>query len=343
MRNLKLPPAVTSELRLGSRPAAAGIMRLALNDTPEYERPSRVREFFERFGVRYDIERLSGDPMEIDVSLRALPGIQFMSGRLQGAAIYRRRCQKADPTEDLGFVINPGGPLCISQRGREIILGSGEATTVCLNETLDATHRGPARYQTLRVPAALIAPRLSRGQDNFLRRIPSDSAELRLLSNYIDIAWQEQMLASPDLQHLMVSHLYDLMAVAIGATRDAAETAQAGGIYAARLLAIKQDIARYLDQPDLSVSALAARHRCTPRVVQRAFEMAGTTFTEYVLMQRLERAHGMLMDPRFRDEKISTIAYDSGFADVSYFNRMFRRSYGESPSDVRAQAHRSRR
>lgn len=69
--------------------------------------------------------------------------------------------------------------------------------------------------------------------------------------------------------------------------------------------------------------------------------MTGTTFTEFVLMQRLERARGMLVDPRFRDEKISTIAYDSGFADVSYFNRMFRRSYGESPSDVRVQARRA--
>jgi len=110
-----------------------------------------------------------------------------------------------------------------------------------------------------------------------------------------------------------------------------------------RLLAIKQDIDRYLDQPDLSVSALAARHRCTPRLVQRAFEMAGTTFTEYVLMQRLERARGMLMDPRFNDEKISTIAYDAGFADVSYFNRVFRRSYGASPSDVRAHARQAAR
>ena len=111
---------------------------------------------------------------------------------------------------------------------------------------------------------------------------------------------------------------------------------------AARLLAIKQDIARYLDQPDLSVSALAARHRCTPRLVQKAFEVTGTTFTEYVLMQRLERARGMLMDPRFKDEKISTIAYDSGFADVSSVTRVFRRSYGESPSDVRAQARQTR-
>jgi len=341
MRDLKLPPAVTSELRLGSRPATTGLARLALDNTPEPERPSHLREFFERLGVRYDAERLNGDPVEVDLILRGLPGIQYLSGRMRGN--YRRRCEKADPTEDIGLVINPGGPLCLSQGGREIVLGGGEGTVVCLTEPVDAMHRAPAHFRALRFPTALLNPRLANWQDSFLRRIPSDSAALGLLVNYIDNTWQEQTLANRDLQHLIVSHLYDLMAVAIGATRDAAEEAKTRGVYAARLLAIKQDIARFLDRSDLSVAALAARHRCTPRVVQRAFEMAGTTFTEYVLVQRLERARGMLIDPRYKDEKISTIAYDSGFADVSYFNRMFRRSYGESPSDVRAQAHRSQR
>jgi AraC-like DNA-binding protein len=86
------------------------------------------------------------------------------------------------------------------------------------------------------------------------------------------------------------------------------------------------------------VASLARRHGCTPRFVQRLFETEGTTFTEYVLAQRLARAHRMLLDPRREGEKISVVAYDSGFGDVSYFNRMFRRQFGAAPSDIRAQA-----
>ena len=71
--------------------------------------------------------------------------------------------------------------------------------------------------------------------------------------------------------------------------------------------------------------------------------MEGTTFTEYVLMQRLARARGMLTDPRFAHEKISSVAYDCGFADVSYFNRVFRRVYGAAPSDVREEARQAAR
>ena len=46
----------------------------------------------------------------------------------------------------------------------------------------------------------------------------------------------------------------------------------------------------------------------------------------------------MLIDPRYAGEKISSIVYDCGFGDISYFNRIFRRHYGATPSDVRTQA-----
>ena len=340
MRESRLPPTGTSELWLGSRPSASPMLRLSLEDAPEHERPNRLREFFERLGVGYDAVRAANDPVEIELTLRALPGVQLLSGRMQGTC-YMRTCPKPDPTEDLGLVINPRGPLHIKQRGREIMLRDGEATLISLSETLQGAHRPPGHLQVLRVPASRLVPRLAKRHDGLLRGIPPDTTALRLLTSYINIAWQEQAAAPPDLQHLMVSHLYDLMAVAIGATSDAAEAAQ-NGVQAARLLAVKQDIERHLDQPDLSVSAIAARQRCTSRLVQRLFETTGTTFTEYVLMQRLARARGMLMNPRLDGEKISSIAYDCGFNDVSYFNRVFRRCYDAAPSDVRAQAHEAR-
>ena len=53
---------------------------------------------------------------------------------------------------------------------------------------------------------------------------------------------------------------------------------------------------------------------------------------------RLARAHRMLSDPRFVDRSVTSIAFDVGFGNLSYFNRVFRRSYGATPSDVRASA-----
>jgi AraC-like DNA-binding protein len=66
------------------------------------------------------------------------------------------------------------------------------------------------------------------------------------------------------------------------------------------------------------------------------FENEGTTFSEFARNARLSRAYRMLRDPRFADRSISTIAFEAGFSDLSYFNKVFRRRFGGTPSDVRA-------
>src|SRR5262245_2140885 len=105
---------------------------------------------------------------------------------------------------------------------------------------------------------------------------------------------------------------------------------------AARLRAIKTDIVESLGRSDLSIGEIAARHGLTPRYVQLLFESEGTTFTEFLLDQRLAYAHRMLTDVRFAGRTITSVAFDAGFGDLSYFDRVFRRSYGAAPSDVRA-------
>src|SRR5262245_11508226 len=107
---------------------------------------------------------------------------------------------------------------------------------------------------------------------------------------------------------------------------------------AARLAAIKADIAKRIRQRDLSVIAVAVQQGVTARYVQVLFRSEGTTFSKFVLEQRLARAHGLLLDPRTSAKTIRAIALDAGFADVSYFNRAFRRHYGASPSGVREAA-----
>jgi AraC-like DNA-binding protein len=47
------------------------------------------------------------------------------------------------------------------------------------------------------------------------------------------------------------------------------------------------------------------------------------------------RAHRMLTDARWRDRSIAAIAFEAGFGDLSYFNRVFKRVYGLRPSELR--------
>jgi hypothetical protein len=77
------------------------------------------------------------------------------------------------------------------------------------------------------------------------------------------------------------------MALAIGATRDAAEIARGRGMRAVRLKAVKADIAANLTMHDLSVSAVALRQRVTPRYIHMLFDGEGTRFSQYVLVPRI--------------------------------------------------------
>ena len=155
---------------------------------------------------------------------------------------------------------------------------------------------------------------------------------------YLKSAIDTDALITPGLQHIAVTHVYDLLALALGATRDAAEVAKGRGLRAARLSAIKADILAHLGMRDLSLDTVAKRHGISPIYVRKLFESEATSFSQFVLGERLARAHRLLSDPRFANRSIAALALEAGFGDLSYFNRAFRRRYGVSPSDVRAVA-----
>jgi AraC-like DNA-binding protein len=60
----------------------------------------------------------------------------------------------------------------------------------------------------------------------------------------------------------------------------------------------------------------------------------GLTFTDYLSRTRIERAKNLLLNPNVR---ISEAAYDSGFASITHFNRIFKRIVGKSPTAYREQ------
>jgi AraC-like DNA-binding protein len=271
--------------------------------------------------------------------MNAVPGLAMAHGRIHGARNSPSRKHENDDL-NLVVVINLRGPLLVEQRGQELVLGAGDAVMISGANPACCAQKPQGELLAFRFPKASFEPLVNRVNDRIMQMIPPGTPALSLLRNYVGVAFDAHTHASPELGHLVASHIFDLLAATVGASRDADHAAQNGGLRAARLQAIKVDIAGHLEDVDFSVVGVAARNKCTPRYVQRLFEMEGTTFTEYVLAQRLARAYRMLTDPRRQGEKISVVAYDTGFGDVSYFNRVFRRHFGAVPSDVRAQAHR---
>ena len=340
MPNLDRIQKLSPLAMLGSAPfqRPKGPVRFCFDDMPEPERPTLLRECFARVGVHYEFSAPRDARFHVDLALNPFPGLLVGWGDLHAS---RRRGSgelARQMSEDGAFLLNLKGSHRVEQRGQDIVLEEGEGIFTSCSDASSIVHAGASEMMVLRFPKSGIAPLVDGLDDRWARRIPNDVPALRLMRSYLAVCWDDQTHAGPELQRSLVTHVYDLIATMMGPTRDAAAMAQARGLHAARLDAVKQDIDSCMALQNLSVAALALRHRCTARSIQRMFEAEGTTFTEYVLARRLARAHRLLGDPRRWGEKISAVALDCGFGDVSYFNRAFRRRYGVAPSDVRARA-----
>jgi len=314
------------------------VVRFSTADYAPHKRLDACREIYGRTLSKRDIEPLSAEQFHTEATLRSMPGLGIVTAR-RSAAIYRLP-RKFINNDDVFVTIGLTSGYEVHQFNRLLNLKPGEGIVLTASEPGFVKVPTYGEYINVRAPRRTLSSLVAGLDAAYGRPIPADNPALRLLTRYIGIVDESESLAAPHLRQQVVTHIHDLMAVAIGATRDAAEIAKSRGVQAARLRAIKEEIATRLDQADLSVATIAARHQLKPRWVQRLFESEGTTFTEYVLAQRLVLAHRLLTNPLYASQKVSTIALDTGFGDLSYFNRAFRRRYSITPSELRAAAKR---
>ena len=83
-------------------------------------------------------------------------------------------------------------------------------------------------------------------------------------------------------------------------------------------------------EPDFSAQKLAAAAGLSERYVNELLYDAGASFTIRLNELRMRKAADLLM--LSRERRISDIAFECGFNDLSYFNRCFRRRFGLTPS-----------
>lgn len=295
------------------------------------------RDVYSREMARLEFEAYGDAPFVFDSTIRHLPGLALAEVAFSPMVTHRRR--NADDEDHINLVVMRSGGALLRIGDSETSLESGMATFSRSGRPDSAASfamRTNAAIFGLRLSRSLLAP-LVDGYDDVRRTImPAGSQPLRLLLAYLESLEQMDAIAEPRTRRLVAAHIADLAALVIGASGDGAAIAAQRGARAARLAAVKRDVADNIARPDLSEVAVAARHGISPRYLRRLFETEGVTFTEYVLAERLERAFRALSDPRQMSRTIGEIGLAAGFGDLSYFNRTFRRRYGDTPTGVRA-------
>lgn len=307
--------------RLGYAGAPSGV---------DYE---RWREEFCRRVMTGDVVPLAEGPVRCDVTALPLPGVK-MSGASGTPMSFV--ATGADPDNALGFVLASHAPMRIVVDDRALDLAPMDVGLA------DAAHVGAhvsqlteGRFRGLLINRKALLELCPHAEDLIARPLNVNAGVKMLLQGYCDLVIENAHSLDALARNAAAQHLTDLVALSLGTGRDETELVRDRGLAAARFEAIKADVLARLSDGDLSLAEVAQRNRASPRYVQLLFERTGTTFSEFVLEQRLIRAARLLRGSLHRSSKVSDIAHLAGFNDVSYFHRAFRRRFGMTPSDMR--------
>lgn len=314
--------------------------RRPLFTTDDFRPADRFDAFNEEFSRRVmglDVSRNDETPFRGEVGIR-LVGPLVCARMSTSPLTYARtptRLQDGDDCIVLG--IHTAGRSVLEQ------LGLSSDSRVDFASMITNAHQGGGTFAgsgiAIRIPRVLLAQRLSPGQTFVPAVIRRNSHLAQLVGGYVNsyLSLPHDAVDS-EIGDTVGRHIIDLVALAMGARGEAKEAIEAGGLRAARRRALLDEIAKRFSDPAFSPDAAAREVGISVRYLRFLLEDMGTTFTDLVIERRLDHARQSLSDPALAGKRITDIAYDAGFSDLSYFNRAFRRRFGATPRDVRAAA-----
>ncbi len=196
----------------------------------------------------------------------------------------------------------------------------------------------PVRAVILSLPRTALPLRPDRVDRVLAERIPADRGMGAILAQYMrSLAAHGEECAPAELEQLG-SVALDLagacLAGQIGAEEELSEESRTRAL----LARIDTFIGHNLGDPGLSPSAVAARHSMSLRRLQLLFRERGESVAATIRRRRLRHCREDLADPGQLSVPVHTVALRWGFTNASVFSRLFRDTYGASPSEFRRAA-----
>jgi AraC-like DNA-binding protein len=291
-------------------------------------------ELFEHYSNTGELDPAPDVPFRAAMNSIHIGTTQF--GRCDGTfvAVRRERRQVIETNDDRYCLARNTGDrvMRVTHRGREFTLRPGAMMLLRLDEPFfgadGASHK---RFANMNLPNMALKAMVTDIDDMVGRELAPGGA-LSLAMNYGD-----QLLRNPDAVDeagmLISAHLADLAALGLGARGDIAVAARRGGLRAVRLKAVLAILQKRFTEREFSAQKLAAAAGLSERYVNELLDEAGAGFTMRLSELRLRKAADLLQRAGWR--RISDIAFDCGFNNLSYFNRCFRRRFGLTPSAAR--------
>jgi AraC-like DNA-binding protein len=304
---------------------------------PGLDERQRIRLFAElvkRFSDSADF-----DPA-VDVRFRATMNSTYVGSTILGhcdgtfTAVRRERRHVLESQDDRYCLTRNVSALDaqVILRGTEYTVRPGALTLFRLDEPFQSADRSSrTQFTCVYLPADALRAAVP-GLDDVVGCELASGGALSLAMDYSDLLLRHPA-AVDEAGMAIATHLLDLAALGLGARGDHAIAARRGGLRAVRLKAVLGILERRFLEPDFSAQRLAAAAGLSERYVNELLFEAGASFTMRLNELRLRRAADLLA--RGDQRRISDVAFECGFNDLSYFNRCFRRRFGLTPTAAR--------
>jgi AraC family transcriptional regulator, positive regulator of tynA and feaB len=244
--------------------------------------------------------------------------------------VLRLSSHIAHSREDLCFInLQLEGVGRYLQRDHVQICSPGDLALVDTTEPFEIANNCDFRLFCFAVPRRLLPNCFPRRPRLKMAATEMGRALSRTLAGYAELCLASSR--SMDLPPLSGSHIVDLISHAPSML----EHAPSETINVPILLSMMMEhIDRHVPDHELSAALLARTFRCSERYVHKLFSTTGRTVGEHINDRRIQLCTRNLLNSA-RGKTIAEIAYAAGFRDISYFNRLFKRSHGMAPREFR--------
>jgi AraC family transcriptional regulator, positive regulator of tynA and feaB len=304
-------------------------LKLSTRALPQQDRAVLWRKFISEMIRNVVVDKLSEQNFAADITARK-------HGSVSCASFWSMPHQVKGVKESIsnwgssGYLVSwqTEGRANISIDGNELVLQPGQVAVIDGRRPMRVDFPSEVRRIVANLPAVVVEKKIPSLRNSHTLVLSPKGAFGSVLHTYLaELACEDAQIDGSDME-LISDNICNLLKICTDKT--SAVTLNSRGL---QLQAIINIIQRNCLDSTLSLSSISRHLAMSPRLVQKILNESQLTFTEVVMNERLDHAVRWLVTSQ---DQISSIAYSCGFNDISHFNHVFKRRFGEAPSTFRA-------
>jgi AraC-like DNA-binding protein len=300
------------------------------------------REGVCRSFCQLDTEPSASGRIDCRIDFSFLNGLTLATPTGSSARFARTRELLPDGCDDLVLIFATRGPVHVTGKERTVELATSQACLTEMSAAAGVALNDTGLFTATRMPRGFFLEVAPNAESRLYQPLGENPASARMVQRYFALCNDLARDLDAEGRQAAAEHLMELISLLLKTGSESSGPIEGRRHSAARLDLLKSEALKNLTRGNLNIAMISQASGLSARQTQRLFARTGVTFTEFVLEQRLSLAHRLLTNPEHRHRKVSDLAYDTGFRDLSYFHRAFRRRFGMTPSDLRYETGRSR-